>query len=109
MARPLDTKRMKFTDQDIVTKSHDGKVSGSKGLKGTQTYPRGFGEATAELFLSNAANAALAPDPTSDTDDSDVLERDYPWNTDTWDDAELQHVVRDLEMPRCFLTLPQGF
>ncbi len=49
--RPSDTQRIKNLDVSLVVRSSAGRISGSKDLKATQSYPLGFGNAVAAAFV----------------------------------------------------------
>ena len=56
--QPADKARMCADPVSTVVKSRDGRVSGSKALKGTQSYPLEFGAAIAVEFARAPASAA---------------------------------------------------
>ncbi len=49
--RPSDGQRIRNLDVSLTKRSADGRISGSKALKGTQSYPLGFGNAVAAAFV----------------------------------------------------------
>ena len=84
--RTLDASVCAKGDHDglaLCIKGDDGSVSGGPGLKGSQAWPEGFGEAVAELYLHHKGTQKL---------DDAAKWRDYTlW--DEWADARLDEVT----------------
>ena len=79
--------------EEIVTKDPDtGAVTGGKDLKGTQEYPREYGEQVAENWLKFQLR--------SETLDESHDELEMPaFGQDTWQDTSLDEVCQLLRIP----------
>ena len=80
--------------EEVVTKLDDGRVAGGPDLKGTQEYPRGYGEACADVLEAfqqrpEDLTASDVPMPAAMPDMTD----------DLWPDTSLENVCRLLRIP----------
>ena len=87
-----DKLRIAENTEEIVVRDDNGGITGGKDLKGTQEYPRGYGEAVAKEW------SQFLRDPMEVSDDEPNFHFPQP-TTDTWEDTSLHMVCQMLGVP----------
>ena len=87
------TQRATIQTCNTIVENGVVKVSGTKDLKGTQSYPRGFGQAVAAKHLG--ATLSMGPGLPLEVLSSEHLASFL--SDDTWDDADLEQLLIDLK------------
>ena len=87
----------------MVTVLDDGRkqITGDTELKGTQTYPVPFGWANATVCYSHKHEVAEEFHASLKCTDPEITQDELLWDTDRWDDADLDLVVAYLQ--RCVI------
>ena len=87
------TQRATIQTCNTIVENGVAKVSGTKDLKGTQSYPRGFGQAVAAKHLG--ATLSMGPGLPLEVLKSEHLASFL--SDDPWDDADLEQILVDLK------------